>query len=62
MLNPVSNSHQPPPVPPYLLAQSISPKVIAGSEVKSPIVVYSIISLHGSFHGNLELENTWIRH
>lgn len=41
MLNPVSNTHQPPPVPTYLLAQSISPKVIAGSEVKSLIVVYS---------------------
>jgi len=33
--------HQPPPVPPHLLAQSISLKVIAGSEVKSLIVVYS---------------------
>ena len=40
---PSGSTHPPPPAPPFLLAQSLSPKDIAGHEAESLMTPYGII-------------------
>ena len=53
---PFGCTHPPPPVPPFLFTQNLSPKDIAGSEIKVSSQIYPLSTKKSLMANNFKME------